>query len=290
MLDGINRGATGALPVHPAPARIPSPGAALTIPQVSVLAACHEESVKISVSADAITAAVTSTTVVASAYLADSGGASAAEIEAQRGQQALGTITQAKGEAARTMKGFLRQKLEAYKKQLQILRILGTDPLEIARGGVKIARGVAGAARDYAAATLEERRAGISESAAATGTGAQAGDEAAALKAKADAAPLDSTGDTPADAPTDPDERFFYEACRILGLARKTLVQAQQVDTRVNGNDHAKEFKKLRKREADFETAVTGSYVALKTGGSLGEVDALLRDSDSGGATISTLV
>jgi len=309
MLDAINRGAPAGLPAKPRSATTLISGAAVTTPQASVVAAYYEESVKISVSAHAITAAITTTSVVATATLgpdavsgapfssdstdssALSGGAVAAQADAQRAQQALGAMVQAKGAVAGTMKTFLREKLEGYKKQLQLLRLLGADPLEIAKGAVKIARGVAGAARDYAAATLDERAAGTASGAAAdTESESKAQADAAALKAAADAAPLDSAGDNPANAPSDPDERFFYDAYRILGLARKTIIQAQQVDTAQHGGEHAKDFKKLRQREGELEEAVTKSYIAMKTGGDLKAVDALLNDGGGGGPAVSTLV
>ena len=75
-----------------------------------------------------------------------------------------------------------------------------------------------------------------------------------------------------------------------MGLARKTLVQAQEVDVRLHGNEHARDFKKMRQREGDMETVVTESYVAMKTGGDLTAVDALLKDSDINNSTLSTLI
>ncbi|MEI7609475.1 MAG: hypothetical protein WCJ64_19010 [Rhodospirillaceae bacterium] len=255
-----------------------------------------EDAVTVSLSKAAITAAVSHTTVAAAvseesaspatsasdAATAPSFATAAAQADAQRAQQALATIKQAKGNAASQMKAFLRQKLEGYKKQLQILRLFGTDAREIAKGALKVARGVANAARDYAAATQEERKAGLTGSSDASETEAQAQQDVAAIKAQAAAAPLDSTaGDTPANAPTNPDDRFFYDAFRIMALAKKTIEQARLVDIRQYGNAHAKEFKKIAQRMGELDEAVTKSYVAMKTGGDLKEVDALLKGFSS---------
>ena len=271
----------------------------LTTHQASVVAAYTEDVVTVTLSKTAITASVTHTAIVAavSSETADTAAppapsstdgeappslaAAAAGADAQRAQQALGTITQAKGQAAGKMKAFLRQKLEGYKKQLQILRLLGSDPKEIAKGALKVARGVANAARDYAAFTQDEKKAGLGEdSSSANESEAQASQDVAALKAKADAAPLDSAaGDTPDNAPTTPDERFFYDAFRIMNLAKKTIEQARRVDVQQHGNQNAKDFKKMAQRFGELEEAVTKSYIAMKTGGDLQSVDALIKGS-----------
>ena len=298
MLNAIFSQDTSSLAVSLRQTATAAAGSGMTSAQASAVAVMTEDTVTVSLSPAAITASFSSTTIVATANL-DSGAQNRAEVEAQRGQEALSTMVAAKGKAAKTMKGFLRQKLDSYKKQLQILRILGTDAMDIAKGAVRIARGVAGAARDYAAAPKTEQEAGIPESASespasAGGTGSetvkQAQSDADALKAKANAAPLSAGVDNPSDAPTDPDERFFYDAYRIMGLAKKTLVQAERVDTQLHGFAHAKEFKKLRQREGELEDAVTKSYIAMKTGGDLKAVDALLKDNSSDNPAISALI
>ena len=214
-------------------------GAAAT--QTTAVAVHSEDAVTVSLSKTAISASVSHTVVAVAvseesaptSISASDGTASpsfataAAQADAQRAQQALATIKQAKGTAASQMKAFLRQKLEGYKKQLQILRLFGTDAREIAKGALKVARGVANTARDYAAATQDERKAGLTGSSDAAETEAQAQQDVAAIKAQAAAAPLDSTaGDTPGNAPTNPDDRFFYDAFRIMALAKKTIEQA----------------------------------------------------------------
>ena len=243
----------------------------------------------VSLSKIAIRAYYSSTTVVETATT-DVARPGSAEAEAQRAKQALGTIVQAKKQVAVTMKAFLREKLEGAKKQLQILRLLGGDPLDIAKGAVKIARGVASAARDYAAATRDENSAAAPVAATGGEPRLQAEDEAAALKNKADAAPLDSGTNSQPDAPAGADEGFFYDAFRILGLARKTVAEAQSFDTQTHGPVHANDFKKLHKRQDDFESAVGKAYIAMKTDGDLKSVDALLTGGPDGPPAISTLV
>lgn len=206
--------------------------------------------------------------------------ASGAGDPATRGLEALEQIKNAKVTVAGRAKEFLRHRMEGLKQQMQMLRLLGRDPLEIAKGSLKIAREVAGATRDYAAATKDENAAGGTES---TEDAKQAQKDFDALKAKADRAPLDGGSDSSTDAPTDPDERFFYDAVRLLGLARKTVNETQRIDSRQHGFAHAKDFKKIQKRMADMEQAVTLSYVAMKTNGDLKDVDHLLSDSAGGG-------
>ncbi len=275
MLDLINRKLGNA--VSDANRYLSDKGAKpnATVAPTAAAAVYSETTVTVTLSQEAITAAAnTATDVPANAA------ATAANAESLRAQQALNSIVQAKGQAAGITKTLLRQKLEGYKKELQILRLLGTNAMEIAKGAVKVARGVAGAARDYAAATLEEKKAGLDESSSSTESASQAQAEVDSLKAKAAAAPLDAAGsDTPGNAPTDPDQLFFYTAFRILGLAKKTINQAQQVDVAQHGTQHNKDFSKLRKREGELDEAVTKSYVAMMTGGSLKSVDALLNDN-----------
>ncbi len=276
MLDTINRNAGSALSAANRyfSDKASKPGA--TVVQASAVAVHTEDAVTVSLSKEAVSASAADTSAQPSPATA------AANADAQRAQQALGAIIDAKGQAASQYKGFLRQKLEGYKKQLQLLRLLGTDPREIAKGAVRVARGVAGAARDYAAATLDEKKAGLGGSTSDFESESQAQDDLAALKTKAAAAPLDSAaGDTPPGAPTDPDERFFYDAFRIMGLAKKTIVQAQHVDTKMSGGKHGKEFKKMLQREGELEDAVSKSYLAMKTGGDLKDVDALLNSNTS---------
>jgi len=216
-----------------------------------------------------------------------------ADQETQRGMEALAHIAEAKAKAASSMKEFLRKKLEALKKQLEVLRIMGTNALEIAKGSVKIAREVTKACRDYAAATKDEKAAGTTpaDGTAADGTTTvptdkEAQKQAEDLQAMADKAPDDASATDPADALKDPDERFFYEAFRLLKGVRKTLREAQQADIKLHGFKHAKEFKKLNRREHELELAVIDSYKAMKTGGDLKGVDAALdRDANSVGST-----
>lgn len=283
MLDGINTRA-GAVTV-PAPskattaptAKTAGPAAATVVSQSSVVLSITTTTVSVNFSADA-------------ADVPPPVPGSAAD-QAQRGLEALKQITDAKGKAAGTMKQFLRQKLDGLKKQLQVLRILGTDALDIAKGSAKVARDVAGTARDYAAATIAQKKAGLptdgsdAPSSGDVPTEKEAQQQAQDLQAQAARAPLttDPSSDNPTDAPTDPDEKFFYDAFRLLNLAKKTLVETQRIDTRLHGTEHAKDFKKLRQREAQMEQAVTEAYKAMKTNGDLKATDALLADTGAGG-------
>jgi len=285
MLDGIDRTGASRVTASPraatpaqtaTPARTPPPTAE-AVPQTAV----SQTSVFVSITTTVVTVTA-DPSVDGLAPDVTAVPATAADEAAGRAQEALQRITAAKGKAAGAMKEFLRQKLDGLKKQMQILRILGTDALEIAKGSVKIAREVAGTARDYAAATIDQKKAGILP--ADTITAAEAQKQADALQARAAQAPLttDPASNDPSGAPTDPDERFFYDAYRLLGLARRTLVETQRIDTRQHGLAHAKDFKKLSQREGDMEKAVTEAYKAMKTGGDLKAVDALL--SDGGGS------
>ena len=235
-----------------------------------------------------------------------------ADQQAERGLQALSQMDGAKVKADGIMKDFFREKLDGLQKQLLVLRLIGTNPLDIAKGSVGIAREVAKTVRDYAADTIDQNNAGGggtggsgstdssgTSSAAATsaGTGTdtttitakQARQQAGKLQQEAASAPLGSDpgfGDPPG-APTDPDDRFFYDAYRLLGQVKKTLVDAQRVDIGLHGSSHAQAFKKLNQRETTLEQTVTDAYVAMKTGGDLKAVDAAISagSPDSGASS-----
>jgi len=280
MLEGIDRSGTPKLPTATKTAAATpatKPAAATTV------ATASRETVVVSISTTVLEAAVTAPS---------SPSPSLADQQVERGFQALQQISDSKAKVADTMKGFLRQKLDGLKKQLQILRILGTDALEIAKGSVGIAREVAKTVRDYAGATIDQKNAAAATAAdATTTTDKEAQKQAEDLQAQAARAPLtaDPSSDNPTDAPKDPDERFFYDAFRLLGLVKRTLVETQRIDARLHGTQHAKDFKKLNHRELDLEKAVTDAYKAMKTGGDLKDVDAALTkdaNSSDGGTSI----
>ena len=337
MLDTINGNSAKALAAGNAYFSGRGAGGRLTTAHTALSLTASERTVTLSISHDAISALISSCSFSASLDSSSSGANGGAPLnpilaeaqqQAQRGKDALSSMKAARKQAAGFTKDFLRQKLEGYKKQLELLRMLGSDPAKIAKDALRIAKGVADAAHDYAAASntggtditdaiatpavsggdipattstadsgsapatdtgTAALDAAVSDAVstlntadpAAAGTAAASGESQAsaqqdlsAVKAAAAAAPLDGpAGDNPANAPANPDDRFFFEAYRILNLARKTLKEAHQAEqvmaaiAPAAGHHRTAADRKKEDREMDKdETTVDKAYLEMKAG------------------------
>ena len=152
MLGTINGNSAKALAASSAYFSGRSAAGVLTAAHTSLSLTASEQTVTLSISHDAISALISSGSASASLDATSGAGgtaaplsaaAAAAEQQARQGQDALGSMKAAQTQAANFTKDFLRQKLEGYKRQLELLRMLGSDPEKIAKDALRIAKGVA---------------------------------------------------------------------------------------------------------------------------------------------------
>ncbi|MEI7609474.1 MAG: hypothetical protein WCJ64_19005, partial [Rhodospirillaceae bacterium] len=194
--------------------------------------------------------------------------------------------------------------LESFKAPLKDLNLSGSDPAELIKNALELAGKVIDAARGYADAGADAGTAGVSTASAGADSKAQALHSFADLKAKAQAAPWSGGGDTPAGAPANPDDRYFYDSLRVLDQVKKVIAQARQAQEvlrqitprtapgpavasgsgHTHSHSHTSGPKSPESQIDDLETALSDAYVDMKTG------ESAQADNGGGGDGSATMV
>ena len=294
MLDPINGNASNALSPgnrygsdQPTSKGLTATQASAT--QASAVSGYSEDAVTLSLSNGAITASISHTSLV-TAFTSDGHGNISAKAE-------------------------YRQELESFKAPLKDLNLSGTDPAELIKNALELAGKVVGAARGYADAGTDAGTAGLAASSLAADSKAQALKSFADLKTKAQAAPpWSGGGDTPAGAPANPDDRFFYDSLRVLDQVKKVIAQARQAQevlrqitprtasspAAASGSGHVQPHghghgpKTPESEIDDLEAALSDAYVDMKAGAGGGGDDSatmvVATSSTTVNASINTVV
>lgn len=143
----------------------------------------------------------------------------------KKGAEALAQLEQAHQAGIAHRKGAAKQKLEAARAKLQMVRMFGGDPKAMARQAKRIAQEIREAAREYGAALQAE---GGSAAGADGGAGP-------AETGKADTGVADAAGDKPdaGDAGQDPDashKASAYQTAATDMAARSDKARAERED------------------------------------------------------------